>query len=479
MNIFELFPQFSDLQDLARQNQTRVYLVGGFLRDYCLQRPNSDLDFTLDKNALAFAQAFSQKVKGAWVLLDEDHGCSRVVKKIKGRICTYDFADFRAESLECDLGLRDFTINTLAVDIQGIDSSGVLDNLLIDRHGALRDIEKGRIRRVSVRSLRDDPLRILRAFSYKASLDFRIQLSTLNQIRQEKEALRTVSMERIREELFKILESSRTAATFVDMDKHGVLAEVMPQLRVMDDCPQGGYHHLAVWQHSLETVRQLEKIFSEKMDSQCADYLDETIGGSHSRRALMKLAALLHDIGKPDTRKKEGDRYSFHGHEHVGAGITRIIARQLKLSVKESHAVEDMVRWHLRPGYLSNFKRPSEKAWFRYLRDTKTEGASIGLLALADQRSTRGPLTLPEDQRHHESICREIVRRYFEKKNQKPRVPLINGKDLIEVLKLTPSPLFTKILLKVEEEQSLGKVTSHEDALRLAQKLSELEESRG
>ena len=202
-------------------------------------------------------------------------------------------------------------------------------------------------------------------------------------------------------------------------------------------------------------------------------YLNERLSGTRLRRDLLKLAALLHDIGKPDTQKQEKDRMSFHGHEHVGASIVRAVARMLKLSVRERHLLEDMVRWHLRPGYLSNFQKPSERSIFRYFRDTKGEAVSILLLSLADQRSTRGPLTTAADQKHHETIARKLIDRYFEMKRQKPFVRLINGHDLIKKLKLKPSPLFAKILREVEEKQSLGKISSKQEALELAREIAE------
>ena len=102
------------------------------------------------------------------------------------------------------------------------------------------------------------------------------------------------------------------------------------------------------------------------------EYLNESPGGNRTRRALLKLAALLHDIGKPETRKEAGrGKLTFYGHERVGKNIVTYIARMLKLSTGERHALEDMVLWHLRPGYLSNFQKPSEKSIYRYLRDTK------------------------------------------------------------------------------------------------------------
>ena len=197
-------------------------------------------------------------------------------------------------------------------------------------------------------------------------------------------------------------------------------------------------------------------------------YLHQLIGGGHTRLALLKMAALLHDIGKPETRRQEGRRMTFHAHDHRGELITRQVAKHLKLSVKERFFLENAVRMHLRPGYLSNFKRPSEKAIFRYYRDTKDEAPGLAMLALADQAATRGPLTTRARSKHHAKICYMLIERYFEFKNQEPAQRLLTGHDLIKVLKLKPSALFGKILLQVEEAAALGKIKTRNEALILA-----------
>ena len=470
-------PSIKIIQDMARRRKLAIYLVGGFLRDVTLGITKNDFDFAIEKNALKFARDFATKIHGAYVLLDQEHGCARVVKKKNKVLYTFDFANFRAKTFKGDLAHRDFTINTLFCDLAKLTDTTDVTEAIKDVQGGMKDLNAKCIRMVAPQTFQEDPLRMMRAFSLKAVLGFKIDPPTLKQIKQDKDLIRTVSYERIREELFKILESLRAASNLKAMDRIGLLAKIIPQIRVMARCTQGGYHHLDVWPHSLETVVQLEKIlrqFHLKKDTGFhftggLDYLNETLGGSRSRQALMKLAALLHDIGKPDTRKvKEGGGFSFHGHEHVGRNIVRCVARLLKLSTQERYALEDMVRWHLRPGYLSNLKQPSERMLFRYFRDTKNEAASIALLSLADQRATCGPMTTETDQKHHENICLNVTQQYFKKKQEKPMTRLISGHDLIKHLKLKPSPLFSKILLTVEEQQSLGKVTNKQQALALA-----------
>ena len=468
------YPQLKVIQAIARRQKARVYLVGGFLRDHCLKRPCFDMDFAVEKQAVAFARGFAKRIKGAFVLLDKEHGCARVVKKDKQEVRTFDFADFRATDIKGDIGLRDFTVNTLCVDINALTPRDELKDVMLDYRKAKADLKARTIRMVSLKSFQDDPLRLLRAYSLCAQLGFKIEPKTRARIKKERALIRRTAAERIREELFKILDTPDAARYLKDMDRAGLLEEVIPQVTLMYGVKQGTYHHLDVWKHSLETVAQLDKVLEEAgPQTDIGQYLNEPLAGGRTRRAVMKLAALLHDIGKPETRRKEKDRISFHGHEHVGKSIARSIAQQLKLSTRERFALQDMVRWHLRPGYLSNFKKPSERAVFRFMRDAKEEAAGIALLSLADQRSTRGPATTQADQIHHEKICRDLVKRYFDKKKEKPFVRLINGHDLIKELKLSPSPLFATILEKVEEDQVTGKVRTRVQALAAARKLAD------
>lgn len=472
MSFLSQYPQLKVLQSIARRRSARVYLVGGFLRDQFLGRPVTDFDFAVDKGAVLLAKAFADATRGAFVILDEEHGCARVVKKVQGVTWIFDFADFRAATLKKDIASRDFTINTLYADLLKIKDGQLIDAHVIDEQGARKDLKNKTVRMVSPRAFKDDPLRLMRAYSLQAALGFKIERATTKCIETEFKSLRTVSMERVREEFLKILTAPQSFETIKQMDRIGLIAMFIPQITVMYGVHQGGYHHLDVWNHSLEVLRQFEKVMEEfKSDPAVTGYLQETLGSNHRRFALIKLAALLHDIGKPETKMVEPERTSFHGHEHVGKNITRIIGRHLKFSVRERHLLEDLVLLHLRPGYLSNFKVPSEKAIFRFFRDAKEEVVSVLVLSLADQRATRGPLTTEKDQEHHQKICTGLIKRYFLELMKVPPVKLVSGDDLIKKLKLKPSPLFAKILRSVEEAHALGKISTKEEALALAAKM--------
>lgn len=462
-------------QKIANKNKTTVYLVGGYLRDLLLKREKADLDldFTLKKNALKIAREVSKKLKANFVVLDKERGCGRVVFNGKDKSFTLDFADFRDVDLENDLMHRDFTVNTLAMDINKIKGSADFNKLIIDRYNGLRDLKKGLIRMVSKYSLEEDPLRIIRAFSLAAILNFKIDQQTLKKAKSFKGKIPTVAYERIRDEFFKILELDNSIVWLKLMDKHRILEEIIPHINVMRNVTQGGYHHLDVWNHSLETVLQLEKLFKEISENvEIKKYLQEKIAFNRSRKALMKLGALLHDIGKPKAKMRKDGKTLFYGHERIGKEITENISSLLKLSTREKYALEKMIFWHLRPGYLAETKMPTERAIFRYFRDAEQEGVSILLVSLADQRATRGPLTDPVQRRRHERLIKRLIQRYFDKQKEKPLVRLINGNDLIKKLKLKPLPIFSKILREIEEAQADGTLKTKKQALDLAKKLS-------
>jgi putative nucleotidyltransferase with HDIG domain len=260
------------------------------------------------------------------------------------------------------------------------------------------------------------------------------------------------------------------------MHKVKILDKIIPQIRVMYGVTQGPYHHLDVFKHSLEALSQLEKLFEElSLNQKVQGYLKEELVVNRSRQSLIKLGALLHDIGKPLAKRKKEGKTVFYGHERLGKEITKNISEMLKLSTKEKFALEKLIFWHLRPGYLTEGLAPTKRAVFRFFRDAGEEGVAILLIGIADQRSTRGPLTKGADRKHHEKVVMDLIDYYFKKQEKKPFVRLIDGNDLIKELKLTPSPIFTKILREVEEAQVEGSIKTKKQALDLARKVAKNE----
>ncbi|OIO36119.1 MAG: hypothetical protein AUJ74_03440 [Candidatus Omnitrophica bacterium CG1_02_44_16] len=460
---------FLAVVSLAKKEKKDIYLVGGFLRDAIIgyQKDPLDIDFTLMRGAIDFGRRLARELRSGFVVLDKEHGCSRVVVKIKGEVLTLDFVDFRGKDLEEDLLKRDFTVNTLAWRLP------LLKNVLLDLYGAQRDIARKVVRVVSDSSFDDDPLRILRAFSVGAIFGLKISPHTLTLIKKKKESLKSVAGERLRDELFKIFNSERAWHHIGLLDKYGVLEVVIPQVAVMHNVRQGGYHHLDVWGHSLETLKKLDELFlSLKDDKALSFYLNEYMSSGRKRIQLIKLAALLHDIGKPEAFEVKAGKTMFHGHERIGRIISDSVSERLKLSSREKFALDTIIFWHLRPGYLADNDILTKRAVHRYFRDTKDEAASVLLLSIADQRATRGPMANAASRKKHEKVSFSLLRRYFEMLKEEPFKRLIGGIDLIKKLKLKPGPMFSAILDAVEEAQVEGRAKTRTEALKLAKETS-------
>jgi poly(A) polymerase len=457
--------------NFAKSKKVKLYLVGGALRDLILNRKkdNPDFDFCLKCGAINFGRKLSKQLRCGFVVLDEEHAACRLVKKIGGKVYTFDFTDFRAATLEKDLLHRDFTINSMAVKFEDVFDDKDLSALIVDPYSGRVDL-KGKIIRVSGKnSFKEDPLRILRAFSFSCMLGFNLDKETLRLAKKEKHLISEVSSERIREELFKIFDSRTAYTSLVALDKLKILEIIFPEIKPMRGIGQGPYHHLDVWQHTLETLNQFELLLQAvRQDLEINGYLSQELSSLRKRSSLLKLACILHDVGKPAAMRKEKRKIIFHGHERIGLGLARVICRRLKLANDETRSLERIVLWHLRPGYLANNGRPTERAIFRYFRDAGSDALAVLLLSLADQRATKGPLTTALSRVRHEKTVKVLIHRLLNQNREKKPAPFLNGNHIMRKFKLAPGPLIGKVLLGLEEAQAIGKIKNKKEAFRLA-----------
>ncbi|MDD5729741.1 MAG: HD domain-containing protein [Candidatus Omnitrophica bacterium] len=469
-----------EVERLARKKRVKLYIVGGIIRDILLGRrkDNPDIDFCLEKGAINFARQASKELKSGFVVLDRAHGCARVVKKSKGRIYTLDFTDFRGKTLKDDLSHRDFGINSLAVGLEKICALPEINHfkefeeLLYDPCGGLKDLKEKKIRLVNKKGFDEDPLRIMRAFSLASLLDFKIDKQALGLINLKKRKITSVSAERVRDEIFKMLCGRSSWDSVMKLDKLGLLDLLVPEFKPMRELNQGPYHHLDVWNHSLETFRHLELILNNPpISEKITPYLEEEVSYGRKRYELLKLAALLHDIGKPRTLRMEKGKVTFHGHERTGAFMAQDIGIRFKLSNDEIKLLKSIIFAHLRPGYLADNAVLTPRAKFRFYRDTGPEAVSVLLVSLADQRATAGRLATKDSRLRHEKLVRRLLREYFTEQKAEKKERLLNGNDLIKQFKLKPSRVIGRLLSEIEEAQAIGRIKSKEEALRLAAKL--------
>ena len=445
---------------LAQALRAEVYLVGGYVRDALLDKysPDNlphDFDYAVTGySAIKLAERYASQFNGHFVLLDEENQTARVVMDDG---VTVDFAGCVGDNINTDIKRRDFSINALVWDPKQPD-------LVIDLVDGVQDLDRGVVRAVSDAVLHEDPLRMLRAFRFAATLGFTIDGHTLAVISSLARLLNQSAGERISHELFIIMESNRAAHSARLMGDNGLLEVIFPEMVAMHRVTPNSYHHLALYDHSHEALLQAELAASHfpkwARDSFCQEIAHHT-----SRLAATKLATLLHDIGKPDTWVIADDgRHTFIGHDKLGAQMCEPIAKRLKWSQKIERLITDLVRWHLRPGQLYHQGLPTDRAIYRFYRNIGDAVPELILLALSDFRATCGP-GLQEGRELLEKQLRELLDGYIVFKEGTTRIPrLMDGADVMKLLGLNPGPHVGEILEALQEAQGLREVLDREQA---------------
>ncbi|MBU0635360.1 MAG: HD domain-containing protein [Candidatus Omnitrophica bacterium] len=470
------------IASVSKEMNLEIYLVGGALRDLLVEEKRSsnsyEWDFALKRGALKLGRVLAQQLKASFVVLDGKNNIGRLLHKEGGKCYQLDFADFRADSLREDLKLRDFTINTLCLDINNLVSGANGPSYITDYLNAFKDIKERRICVTAPRNFKDDPVRILRAFTFSGRMHFKIAPQTENLIKKNAPALKYVAGERISEELAKILKTPGSFKYILQMDKLRVLENVFPEIKTMRGIDQGDYHHLDVWRHSLETLAQFEKLLKNlcanipiKYAKKTGMFFAQNIRQQRPRVWLVKLACLFHDIAKPQTKFiGEDEKIHFYTHEKKGADFVQKIAYRLKLSGRETNIFKRMVAYHLRPGQLVN-RIPSKKAKFRFFRDLKDEAVPALLLALADRRAMRGKMSRCKKFVFLEDEIFSMLVEFFKEK-EKPRPQrLLDGDQIKDLLSIPAGPLIGTVLKMLEEAQNLKQVRTRQEAEELALKV--------
>ena len=487
---FSLPPLLEKIKDILPREQ-EIYLVGGAVRDLLTSRFSPDLDFALPSNGISLARKIANKLGADFMVLDDERDTGRVVMTHEDDSRTYlDFATYRGANLEEDLRARDFTINAIAFNLH--------DQTMIDPTGGGNDIRAKIIRACSLTSLSDDPVRILRAVRQAAGFGFHIEKNTRELMKQASGQIGRVSIERLRDEVFKILNGPKASASIRALDMLGVLSHLMPELPKMKGVEQSAPHIYDVWSHTLYVMDYLDQIFADlrvgynaektndmytgllglrlgRYREQIAGYLSKPLNKERTLRSLLFLAALYHDICKPETKTlDENGRIRFFDHDVKGADVVAARAQAFNLSNDEVERLQVIVRNHMRFHFFADRlmkenQTPSRKAIYRYFRDSGKAGIDLILLALADVRGTQGTSLTIDTWTAYLDIARILLENYWEKPEEVINPPrLADGNDLMKELQLAPGPLIGQLLEHIRENQAVGKIETKEQALAFA-----------
>ncbi len=487
------------LRPFLTQQDRPVYLVGGAVRDALLNRVSHDLDFVVPHHAIQMAFKAANALNAPAYVLDQKRDTGRVVLPEAGT--TLDFACYRGADLEADLRDRDFTINAMALPATAVTHTSLIDPC----HGAA-DLQASLIRQTHDRAIANDPVRALRALRLAISLNFSLAEETVTAVSAAAPLLHSISIERVRDELIKLLETAVPYQAVRQMADLGLLSVVLPEITALEDVAQSPPHHEPVLAHTLSVLRwlvQIEallngsepdgaalKLASEMLAdfrTPLLEHLARRVDGGVNGRTLLRLGALFHDVGKKETQTVGSDgRIRFLGHDKIGAKLAARRLRHLTMSNQAITHVEKIVNGHMRPLLLANpsagsrqagkspsrpvVSLPTRRAIFRYFRDTQDAGLDICLLALTDHLATFDGAGESGQWEHLLQVVASLLHHYFEQYTETIAPPaLVTGRDLMLAFKLPQSPEIGRLLRLIQEAQAAGEVTTRDEALAFAQ----------
>ena len=433
------------------------YLVGGSVRDYLLHGTiSADKDITI-ANAKDFAKKMSENFDGTLVTLDEENRIYRVVMPDKTNYL--DISEIAGGSIEEDLERRDFTINAIAYDLK--------NGKCIDVTDGTEDLKNKILRHIKDSNFEDDPLRILRAFRFLSITGFTLAEETQIAINKYKHLLLKPSPERINYEIMKLFGGKYCSKTLLLMDDFGILEQIFPYVKEMKQVPPNSHHHLDLFHHVIETVKNIEKLYESSVP-EIKEHLDKLDFGGFPRINHLKLAGFLHDIGKFSTWTIEEDtgRHRFIKHDDLGSKMCVPFLKDMKFSKKQIEYVSCMIKNHIYPSGVIAAPELNEKVMMRYLRKMGANVIDNIILAKADRLSAQGPDITKEITENNIEGLDKLLLFYLDKKDSmKPLPKLIDGFEVMKIKGIKQSPLLGKILNDLHEEQINGNINTKEEAL--------------
>ncbi|MDE2144706.1 MAG: HD domain-containing protein [Patescibacteria group bacterium] len=413
----------------------QAFIVGGSVRDILLNREPQDWDVATDAKPEEILKIFPDsvyenafgtvgvKVPASKIKESGDEDETEIVE-----VTTFrkegEYSDQRhpdgvsfTDSVEEDLARRDFTINAIALSA---------DDKVVDPFGGRDDLKDGIIRAVGDpdKRFKEDALRLMRAVRFTAQLGFKIEKETAEAIKNNADLLEVIAKERVRDELTKIIMSDRAKRGVEGLEEFGLLKNIIPELREGIDVGQNKHHIYTVWEHNL---RALDYAVSKKYTLE------------------IRLASLLHDVGKPRTKGGDGLDSTFYGHEVVGARMTRKILERLHFNNEVVEKVYTLVRYHL---FYYNVGEVTEAGVRRFIQRVGIENIDDLLkVREADRIGSGVPKAVPYKLRHLQFMIEKVRTDPIS-----PKMLKINGSELMELLNISPGPRVGYILAALLEE---------------------------
>lgn len=454
------FPEKELLLSFLRKFSQRedLFLVGGAVRDFLVGKAIHDLDIAVKYEPEALQTFLAKALNYTSVPLSPEFGIFRLSKGA----FTLDLTLYRGEDIKEDLRERDFTFNAIAIPLKALFEGPFR---LYDPFRGEKDLREGLIRALGEKNIKDDPLRILRGYRFLAQGYGSLTAETRAIFRKHREGLRQVAPERISMELKYILLTPQAGFSFAEMQKDGVLEILFPEITPCIGLPQPSFHHLDVFEHGLEALRQADILLINPGKHLSLEEEPHFLKEEDFILAV-KLGSFFHDLGKGYTYGETEERITFYGHEKVGAELWEKRAKALRFKGEIIERVKRLIQNHMRPCHLLR-EWEEGKLSLRAKRNLIKDQPNIyelWLVALADSLASKGPDKEPDYEEKLNAFFKELIAFQKELERVEKRERLLTGKDLIS-LGFSPSPLFKKILEEIELKTLSGEIKTKDEAI--------------
>lgn len=453
-------PVFKVASQIVTEQNLEAYVIGGFVRDLILERPSKDIDIVVIGNGMELAESCAEKLRVKKVSFFKNFGTAQFVYKD----LDVEFVGARKESyrsdsrkplvedgsLQDDQNRRDFTINAFALSLHA-DNFGDL----IDPFNGLNDLENQTLKTPlnPDKTYSDDPLRMMRAIRFAAQLDFKIEINSLNSIKENAHRLKIISRERIVDELNKIILSPKPSRGFELLFSTKLLHEFFPEMIALHGVEvRNGKSHKDNFYHTLEVLDNI----SENTDN-----------------LWLRWSAILHDIAKPPTKRfNKTTGWTFHGHEDVGSRMVSKIFKRLKLPLDaKMRYVEKLVRLHLRPIALVNGK-VTDSAVRRLLFEAGDDIDDLMTLCNADITS-KNENKVKKFKKNFE-LVKIKLKEVEENDHVRNFQPPVTGKEIMDIFDLKPCAVIGEIKTQIKDAILDGIIeNNHQEALELMYTIAE------
>jgi poly(A) polymerase len=467
------------------RDEEEAYLVGGAVRDILLQRDIHDIDIVLKGNVRRIARQVANKLNGSFYMLDQDRNTARVIYE-RGSDFAFvvDFAEMRGDCLEDDLRARDFTINAMAISLSK-------DLLLKDPLRGQQDLRDGIVRLCAGNSIEEDPVRILRAVRLALAFNLKLAPETIREMKKNVSSLSSVSAERKRDEIFKILEGPKVNLALRVLDRMGVISEILPDLSKYKNLKIR--ENQKIWDRTLELISQTEMVCDlliEEFDpdnspnlvkgkislylgrfrNQLRDHFQYQVNPLRSLRGLLMFSGLYLVLKQFEENANQ---------ENANIIDTSNLAVELAKHLALSHA--EIRRLEAILGYFFDFflsarvpQSFGDLDIYRFFRDSKEVGIEIALLSIAyilvDVDTQVDAEIIDNLLDNIRRIFNAFWNHYAEVVNPSQ---LINGNEIMNLLQMPAGPLIGQLIEQVREAQVKKEIATYEEAFLFLKKYQE------